>query len=151
MHDVAPERRNLSNRIDDIEVLRAIAVLMTMIGHFQELLFWGPPYLVQLWGGVDLFFCISGFVIARSLIIEAPSSGGARNFLLFAIPFWIKRVFRIWPAAFTWLACQTASKTDPGSASNFDPLRVTLGGQRLPGRSWSGLRSPGERGSRLAA
>ena len=45
--------------------------------------------------------------------------------------------------------CQTASKTDPGSASNFDPPYVIRGGQRSPGRSWSGLRSPGERGCRL--
>jgi hypothetical protein len=37
--------------------------------------------------------------------------------------------------------CQSARKTDPRSASNFDPL-VTLGGERPTGWSWSGLRSP---------
>jgi alpha-beta hydrolase superfamily lysophospholipase len=39
------------------------------------------------------------------------------------------------------LACQSARKTDPRSASNFDPL-VAHGGERPTGWSWSGLRSP---------
>ena len=38
--------------------------------------------------------------------------------------------------------CQTASKVDPGSASNFDPLGVARCGERPTGWSWSGLRSP---------
>jgi peptidoglycan/LPS O-acetylase OafA/YrhL len=57
-----------------------------------------------MWGGVDLFFCISGFVIARSLILQVGIERSAVNFLRFAIPFWIKRVFRIWPVAFLWIA-----------------------------------------------
>lgn len=39
------------------------------------------------------------------------------------------------------LVCQSARKTDPRSASNFDPL-VAHGGERPTGWSWSGLRSP---------
>ena len=37
--------------------------------------------------------------------------------------------------------CQSARKTDPGSASNFDPL-VVHDGERRTGWSWLGLRRP---------
>ncbi len=44
-------------------------------------------------------------------------------------------------------ACQSASNFDPRSASKIDPLLVTgRRRQRSPRRSWSGLRSRGERG-----
>jgi transposase-like protein len=39
------------------------------------------------------------------------------------------------------LTCQSARKTDPGSASNFDPL-VVHDGERRTGWSWLGLRRP---------
>lgn len=95
-------------KIGDIEVLRAVAICMTLIGHLGELLFWGGSFViwsaVSMWGGVDLFFCISGFVIARSLIRAAANAPGWPKFVQFAVPFWIRRVFRIWPAAFFWVA-----------------------------------------------
>lgn len=98
-----------SARIRDIEVLRAVAILLTMFGHSAELLYWGGTVVVWMAvsfsGGVDLFFCISGFVIARTLIGTVPDARqkGVSHFLRFAIPFWIRRIFRIWPAAFFWL------------------------------------------------
>jgi peptidoglycan/LPS O-acetylase OafA/YrhL len=56
--------------------------------------------ITTFWSGVDLFFCISGFVIAASLLREARAGA----FFDWAVPFWIKRAWRIWPAAFVWLA-----------------------------------------------
>jgi peptidoglycan/LPS O-acetylase OafA/YrhL len=94
-------------KIRDIEVLRAFAVTFTLFGHAAELLFWGSPLIhwmaYSLWTGVDLFFCISGFVIARGLLKEQPHGRTWIEFVNFAIPFWIKRIFRIWPSAFFWL------------------------------------------------
>ena len=62
-------------RIMDIELLRGIAVLGVLFHHLQGSLFTDSvPTLekihawAQPWWGVDLFFAISGFVIARSLI-----------------------------------------------------------------------------------
>ena len=91
-------------RNDDIEVLRAVAVLLTLACHFGNLLHWDGTWShalrgLQLWGGVDLFFCISGFVIASSLLRQQR----AGRFAQLAVPFYLRRMFRIWPAALLWL------------------------------------------------
>ena len=65
----------MNRKILDIEVLRGIAVLFVVIHHAnQNLLSWPNPGLAQFYAyfggaiGVDLFFAISGFVIARDLL-----------------------------------------------------------------------------------
>jgi len=93
----------------DIEVLRAIAILGTLASHLDILFFWGSSRLdaVQqrffLWGGVDLFFCISGYVIAGNLLRSMPAGRGA-GWRAVAVPFWIRRAWRILPSAWLWLA-----------------------------------------------
>jgi peptidoglycan/LPS O-acetylase OafA/YrhL len=93
-----------SNKNSDIEVLRAVAVLFVVVHHLGFLFVWDGAWqklfaVTTFWGGVDLFFCISGFVIASSLLRETREV----PFVDFAIPFWIKRIWRIWPAAILWL------------------------------------------------
>jgi peptidoglycan/LPS O-acetylase OafA/YrhL len=100
--------------IGDIEVLRAIAVLFSVVNHLDLLFPWTagrhPAWerYATLWGGVDLFFCISGFVIARSFLHQRGSLLVAdkswRGFLAAAGPFWIRRAWRILPSAWLWLA-----------------------------------------------
>lgn len=94
----------------DIEVLRGIAILLTMFGHLRRLFFWGSPTFEKIvekfvfWGGVDLFFCISGFVIMRSFIMQSQVEVKEKtNFFLFAAPFWIRRAWRLWPSAMFWV------------------------------------------------
>lgn len=98
-------------RIDDIEWLRAVAVLGVVVHHAQgNLLSWNPVWLgnllgrLDMWSGVDIFFAISGFVIARSLLpklhacqsdmVKASRQVGA---------FWVARAFRLLPSAWLWL------------------------------------------------
>ncbi len=83
----------------EIQGLRGYAIVITITAHFGTLLPQLNPYLSYFWlgGGVDLFFCISGFVIARGLFKENKS-----NFIEFVIPFFIKRIYRLWPAAIFW-------------------------------------------------
>jgi peptidoglycan/LPS O-acetylase OafA/YrhL len=87
----------------DIEILRAVAVMITMIGHsplfFAPDLLWLWAALNHWWGGVDLFFVISGYVILRSMHIDTEPWSMSR-----AIPFWTRRFFRIQPLAFSWFA-----------------------------------------------
>ncbi|AIO68791.1 acyltransferase family protein [Burkholderia oklahomensis] len=91
----------------DIEVLRAVAILGTLFSHLDILLFWGSDWLNSLrptffmWGGVDLFFCISGYVIVSGLFRSLRD--GRSTFSAFAIPFWIKRAWRILPSAWLWM------------------------------------------------
>jgi peptidoglycan/LPS O-acetylase OafA/YrhL len=91
----------------DIEILRAAAVSLVLLSH------WAPhalgrlgstwerlPNFTAAWSGVDLFFCISGFVITGSLLRELD--GGPTRFAEFALPFWIRRACRLWPSAWLW-------------------------------------------------
>jgi peptidoglycan/LPS O-acetylase OafA/YrhL len=99
-----------SARLPEIEVLRAVAVSMVLVEHLPiNLVFWqsyiGNKILLHsgLWDGVDLFFAISGFVIARSLL---PRLVGVTDWVAFtrvAITFWIARAWRLLPSAWLWL------------------------------------------------
>ena len=94
-----------SSRNLDIEVLRAVAVLMVLLDHCEMLIPWNGSVVryvhgvTSLWGGVDVFFAISGFVIT-SLLLRTNRQQG---FVQFSIPFWLRRIFRIWPSAIFWV------------------------------------------------
>jgi peptidoglycan/LPS O-acetylase OafA/YrhL len=115
-------RKNL-----DLEFLRAMAILMTVLQHAGALFWPGSLYLhwletVGLWAGVGLFFCISGFIITSTFLASVERAGryhpsavvgsercnseGRRGLSLghVAVVFWIKRVWRLWPAAWCGLA-----------------------------------------------
>lgn len=59
----------------NIEMLRAVAILLTAFSHMGDLFPWGNGFYqyamsrFSFWGGVDLFFVISGFVICRRLLL----------------------------------------------------------------------------------
>lgn len=93
-----------TNKNLDIEILRAFAVLLVMVDHLQNLITWPSitasiHKVTSLWGGVDIFFVISGFVITSLFLRNSENS----DFNQFAIPFWIRRIFRIWPSAIFWI------------------------------------------------
>jgi len=102
----------MKGRIDDIEVLRAIAVLFVCVEHMHMNLFaWvGSPVQdilfgwTGMWSGVDLFFVISGFVIARDLIPRIAGAGSTHERLVTTLAFWIRRAWRLIPSAWLWLA-----------------------------------------------
>jgi peptidoglycan/LPS O-acetylase OafA/YrhL len=99
------------HRIDDIEVLRAFAVVSVILWHAAEA-YTKPGWLtwqilghkLRLWDGVDLFLVISGFVIGRGLLVAlAPAMTGAQRRDV-VLRFWGRRAWRLWPAAWLWLA-----------------------------------------------
>ncbi|MBN1649069.1 MAG: acyltransferase family protein [Spirochaetales bacterium] len=73
--------------IPGIDGLRAVAVLAVIFYHA------GVPFLKGGFTGVDIFFVISGYVIARSL---AGLHG--RSFAAYLSGFYMRRVLRILPA-----------------------------------------------------
>ncbi|WP_339513181.1 acyltransferase family protein [Pseudomonas sp. RL_15y_Pfl2_60] len=95
-----------TQKITEIEVLRGLAVLGVLFHHVSGNLVssnleWLEALMsqLQLWWGVDLFFVISGFVIARQLL-PALQQSAARPVI---VAFWIRRAFRLLPSAWLWL------------------------------------------------
>ena len=81
-------------RIDELDGLRAIAVLLVVVWHF-----FGTPDGPQYWlwkvlhvgrFGVDLFFILSGYLITTMLLTN-------RNSDCYFSAFYGRRVLRIWP------------------------------------------------------
>ncbi len=91
--------------ISDIEVLRAAAVMFVLYQHRGFLLFWNPGQdgVLAFWGGVDLFFAVSGFVIARGLLKSWRASKSHAELVAAFVAFWIRRVWRIWPTSLFWI------------------------------------------------
>ena len=76
----------IKTRRTDIDTLRGISVISVVIFHINNSLF-PNGYL-----GVDLFFVISGYVIAKSIISNLKNG----NFSFYK--FYLKRIRRILPA-----------------------------------------------------
>lgn len=101
--------RPAKRRIGDIECLRGIAVIMVIMFHAPTALYTWPMPLVQhiqdhylqTWPGVDLFFAISGFVIARTLL---PSLAASDDKVRLMGAFWVRRFWRLVPTAWAWLS-----------------------------------------------
>lgn len=110
-NDASPAVEDPGRRINDIEWLRAFAILGVVVHHSQDNLFsWHPLWLARvldrfdLWSGVDLFFVISGFVIARSLFPQLTAGDGKVHVALRqTAAFWTARAFRLLPSAWLWL------------------------------------------------
>jgi peptidoglycan/LPS O-acetylase OafA/YrhL len=93
-------------KLREIERLRAVAVLMTMVMHWDCLSQFLPPVARQSWSGVDLFFVISGYVVTLSLVRLLPPLEGEASFVAAfeaakqaLKTFYTRRFFRILPAA----------------------------------------------------
>jgi peptidoglycan/LPS O-acetylase OafA/YrhL len=67
--------------------------------HWQDVLLNHTGF----WGGVDLFFAISGFVIMRS-VIETIEITDNNRYWRYIAAFWIRRFYRLAPASWFWLA-----------------------------------------------
>lgn len=96
----------------EIERLRAVAILLVLNAHAPYLRTVLPPLLTGSWTGVDLFFVISGFVVSQSFLRSLPPylAGSPwrqwfRQTKTPLISFYLRRVFRIFPAAILWMGC----------------------------------------------
>lgn len=125
--------RAVRSRIDDIEVLRALAIGMIMVQHVTGVLApwlpWngGPLYSrFGLWSSVDLFLAVSGFVVGRSLLPTLPPAHERRAFFKVALSFWVRRVWRLLPSAWLWLAIATAASVIFNKSGAFDTLPANI-------------------------
>lgn len=123
----------MKNAIEDIELLRGFAVLLVVVHHAQSnLISWTTPALTRFysyfggWVGVDLFFAVSGFVIARSLVPRLhaqPDGAAARRETL---SFWMRRAWRLLPSAWLWLLVILLATLTFNSSGVFGSLEANL-------------------------
>lgn len=86
-------------RIPSLDGLRAISIAAVVVGHVAKALHSGA-----IWGsygntGVRIFFVISGYLITRLLLREHERTSDIR-----LREFYIRRAYRILPAAFVFIA-----------------------------------------------
>jgi peptidoglycan/LPS O-acetylase OafA/YrhL len=118
------------SRNGEIEVLRAVAILMVLVQHVPlNLLFWKARInnvLLQAggWTGVDLFFAISGFVIARPLLPMLAQAEDAAAFLRLSLRFWQRRAWRLLPSAWLWLVLPLFLCVFFNASSAYGPLQA---------------------------
>lgn len=102
----------MSHKNQEIESLRAIAVILTMAAHLYMLFPWcGDQYqmwgraghYIVLWSGVDLFFCISGYVISKSFVESLDASRATGGHWRVIKAFWVRRAYRLLPSAWFWI------------------------------------------------
>jgi peptidoglycan/LPS O-acetylase OafA/YrhL len=95
--------QNKPHRFHGLDHLRALAIMLVFLFHYQVPIYGRPDWLIQCakfgWIGVDLFFVLSGFLIASQLFIQIKEKQR-----LLVKDFFIKRIFRILPAYMVVLA-----------------------------------------------
>ncbi|MBK8974265.1 MAG: acyltransferase [Hahellaceae bacterium] len=93
----------------EIEYLRAIAIGMTLLSHLPQLLPFHEETLVQAfryympWTGVDLFFCISGFVVSSAYYDFMMNRKQNGQFGVACYTFWLRRAYRLLPTSWLWI------------------------------------------------
>jgi peptidoglycan/LPS O-acetylase OafA/YrhL len=112
----------LAGRIPELDGIRGLAILLVLVWHsvangVQGVVVgsWQAYSLVTLrltWTGVDLFFVLSGFLIGGILY-------DAKNSKSYYRTFYFRRIYRIFPLYFTWIALFMAGLhfTGPNSAN----------------------------------
>ncbi|HEY3817214.1 MAG TPA: acyltransferase family protein [Polyangiaceae bacterium] len=127
-------------KLREIERLRAFAALLVLAVHWDPLKKLLPWILQDPWGGVDLFFVISGFVVTLSLVRLLPAVEDEGTFFsAFNLArqglrtFYVRRFFRIMPAALAVaLLVRVGASVFPGEFGStrqwFDEFIAFFGG-----------------------
>jgi peptidoglycan/LPS O-acetylase OafA/YrhL len=121
-------------RLKQLDVLRAIAVLLVLGSHKQTLALW----MSMGWIGVDLFFVLSGFLVSGLLFTEYQKHGKVR-----IKRFLIRRGFKIYPPFYTlwfttiFLVTVVAGSKIPRGVLISESLFVQNYGPAFWGHTWS--------------
>lgn len=103
MFDVLEGR---SKRVPELDGIRGIAILLIILWHYGNNLIqndaftWAPYFKIATqygWGGVDLFFILSGFLLGGLLINNRDSE-------YYFSTFYVRRACRIFPIYFITIA-----------------------------------------------
>lgn len=103
----------------EIEYLRAVAVLMVIFAHADDMF---PRSGIGQWTGVDLFFCISGYVISRAFEPHFDRYIADGRWWDATRAFWIRRFFRLTPSAWLWLSVMVFCSWAFNQSGKFETL-----------------------------
>lgn len=93
----------------EIEHLRALSIILVLISHynymFPFILEKLPSFIQRASFGVkvDLFFCISGYVVSKAYIDYFDKNKSEKIFWSSAISFWLRRCCRLLPSEWLWI------------------------------------------------
>ncbi len=93
----------------EIEYLRGMAIGLTLFAHLSMLLpfykdFFSRVFnLYAMGSGVDLFFCISGYVVSKSYLDYFDKHRQQGSYGLATFTFWLRRAYRLLPTAWLWV------------------------------------------------
>ncbi len=116
----------------EIEYLRAAAILMTLMCHLNILLPFFKHEIDSLfniykpWTGVDLFFCISGYVVSKSYLDYFDNHRRQGNYAVAAQCFWLRRLYRLLPTAWLWILVPLLFSIAFNSSGIFDSWYANL-------------------------
>ena len=79
--------------VPELDGIRALSVWIVMLFHA------GAPLMEGGWVGVDVFFILSGFLITTLMVNEEQKCGSVN-----VGKFWVRRILRLMPAYFLYLA-----------------------------------------------
>ncbi|SAL37347.1 acyltransferase family protein [Caballeronia humi] len=118
-----------SERNDDLQCLRAIAILLVIMQHYRSRLPTPDIYAklfdhFAFWPGVDIFFAISGFLICHSFLRDIHQTSSLREA---SITFWARRWGRLFPAVAFWSAASICIAAFVPSSPNVDVGKVATG------------------------
>lgn len=125
-----------STKNQEIEHLRAVAIVITLAAHVSFMMPYHSGVLTDIlfnyysaWVGVDLFFCISGYVIAASAAQHFDNARENGHYALAVKQFWTKRCFRLLPSAWLWVLIPMGLSlyfNDSGTFGSFKQNLVSL-------------------------
>lgn len=98
----------MSKRIPSLDGLRAVSIMMVLLGHLVGTAGLPTRWLPFAWGtlGVTVFFVISGYLITSLLMKEHERSGSISLRM-----FYFRRSLRIFPAMYVFVAVLVALKS----------------------------------------
>ncbi len=82
--------------------------------------------VLQFWSGVDLFFVVSGFVIARTLLPDLRACSNLMETRLVIVAFWMRRAARLLPSAWLWLGLILAGAAFYNRSDAWGSVRANL-------------------------
>jgi peptidoglycan/LPS O-acetylase OafA/YrhL len=102
----------------DLDVVRGVAIVLALGWHFSRHRSGNPvldalqwPGHVFGWAGVDLFFVLSGFLMGQLVLRERARTGSfdGRRFTA-------RRLLRLWPVLYLFLAVHAVLGTEPAGS-----------------------------------